>query len=65
MAALAIQGVCKHCGCTDATACPDGCFWIDEEHTVCSSKPCLDAYFAGHRRVFDRLLESLRRGWAI
>jgi hypothetical protein len=26
---------CKHCGCTDAQACPGGCWWVSPE--VCSS----------------------------
>lgn len=33
-------GTCKHCGCTDNTACnhPDygPCWWIDREHEICS-----------------------------
>jgi hypothetical protein len=31
------RGTCIVCGCTDARACPGGCFWIDEEHTLCSA----------------------------
>lgn len=31
-----ITGVCKHCGCTSARACPGGCAWVDEQQTVCS-----------------------------
>lgn len=33
-------GTCKHCGCTDNTACnhPEHgpCWWIDREHEICS-----------------------------
>lgn len=27
---------CKLCECTDNHACEHGCFWIDEEKTICS-----------------------------
>lgn len=30
-------GHCRVCGCTDAQACPDGCWWVDADETVCSS----------------------------
>lgn len=35
-----ISGVCRRCGCTDDNACPGGCAWEDEDHTICSS--CVD-----------------------
>lgn len=41
-------GTCRFCGCTDALACSGGCWWIDAEHTVCSSPPCAFRYFAEH-----------------
>lgn len=28
---------CKYCGCDDLHACKGGCFWVDENKTVCSS----------------------------
>lgn len=31
------HGVCRSCGCTDENACPGGCSWLDEEHTLCSA----------------------------
>jgi hypothetical protein len=31
------RGVCRHCGCTDKRAGPGGCYWIDQEHTICSA----------------------------
>ncbi|MFG1187802.1 MULTISPECIES: hypothetical protein [Xanthobacter] len=34
LSALGIRA-CRHCGCTDAIGCPEGCTWIAEE--VCSS----------------------------
>ncbi|QHN04393.1 hypothetical protein FTO74_14250 [Granulicella sp. WH15] len=34
-------GVCRHCGCTDESACPDGCEWVDVAHTVCSNDDCI------------------------
>lgn len=30
------HGVCRVCGCTDDHACPGGCSWSDDEHTLCS-----------------------------
>lgn len=30
------RGTCIVCGCTDARACPGGCWWVDDEHTLCS-----------------------------
>lgn len=27
--------VCRKCGCTDNNACPDGCFWVEED--LCSA----------------------------
>jgi hypothetical protein len=29
-------GVCRRCGCVDSRACPGGCSWADETHTLCS-----------------------------
>lgn len=36
----AIRGQCILCGCTDERACPDGCSWVDKDHTICSA--CAD-----------------------
>jgi len=30
-------GTCKLCGCWDAKACPGGCSWVDEDHTLCTA----------------------------
>lgn len=61
MAALVVvEGVCRFCGCTDHSACKDGCWWLDEGRTVCSSKACVDAYFKEHREIFDRLAMAIR-----
>jgi hypothetical protein len=38
-------GVCRYCGCTDDRACPGGCGWLDEMHTICSA--CLTAGAVG------------------
>jgi hypothetical protein len=32
-----IPGTCKICGCTDLTACPDGCAWTDDTRTLCTA----------------------------
>lgn len=31
------SGTCSVCGCTDGKACPEGCSWVNEEHTLCSA----------------------------
>jgi hypothetical protein len=30
-------GTCRVCGCTDDHACPEGCSWVDRDHTLCSA----------------------------
>lgn len=30
------KGVCRVCGCTEATPCPGGCAWTDETQTLCT-----------------------------
>ena len=32
-----VYGVCRKCGCTDERACPQGCAWTDETHTLCTA----------------------------
>lgn len=27
---------CRVCGCTDARACPGGCWWVEPTYTLCS-----------------------------
>lgn len=34
------MSTCKVCGCTDQQACPGGCYWVDNKHSVCST--CYD-----------------------
>lgn len=31
-----MSGQCVYCGCTDERACPGGCAWVDENHTLCT-----------------------------
>jgi hypothetical protein len=33
-------GTCRVCGCTEFEACPGGCAWADETHTLCTN--CVD-----------------------
>lgn len=40
------SGICRFCGCVDERACPGGCAWIDDEHTVCSSLACYPRWVA-------------------
>jgi hypothetical protein len=44
------EGVCRVCGCTDQAACPGGCAWVDDAHTLCSQcgKPCPTCAGRGH-----------------
>lgn len=56
------RGVCQFCGCTPARACPGGCWWINEQHTVCSSKPCVDKHFSAMTKSFAGLMSSIRAG---
>lgn len=38
------SGICMYCLCTDERACPDGCRWVNPQHTVCSTPACVDAW---------------------
>lgn len=31
------ENKCKICGCTDSCACPGGCYWVNDEKTICSA----------------------------
>lgn len=31
------KGVCRVCGCTESTPCPEGCAWMDESKTLCTA----------------------------
>lgn len=32
---------CRKCGCTDLHACPEGCYWVEEDLcSACAFKPC-------------------------
>ncbi|MEW5925968.1 MAG: hypothetical protein AB1941_00640 [Gemmatimonadota bacterium] len=46
-APLHVAALCRYCGCTDARACPDGCYWIhvdpDLAVGVCSAPACVEA----------------------
>jgi len=37
---MIVGGVCRYCLCSDQYACPQGCSWLDAEHTICSA--CLE-----------------------
>lgn len=32
-----VPGICRYCGCVDERACPGGCTWADNAHTICSA----------------------------
>jgi ParB family chromosome partitioning protein len=42
-AARTKRGTCRVCGCTDDHACPNGCFWLDQSETLCSTCGTVDA----------------------
>lgn len=52
-------GVCRYCGCTDALGCAEGCWWIDEEHTVCSARACFTKYFADAGETVGTMIGEL------
>jgi len=34
-------GHCRGCGCTEASACPEGCYWVEPDLcSVCARKFC-------------------------
>ena len=39
-------GRCRWCRCTDAAACPQGCWWVDRMQTLCSACRDVDAAWA-------------------
>lgn len=44
---LIAPGTCRHCGCTEDNACKlgngEGCWWTNNERTVCSNPSCIKA----------------------
>jgi hypothetical protein len=56
------SGVCRYCGCTDERACPEGCWWLEETHTVCTNKGCIEKHFAAAKQVIRMLRELAQTG---
>jgi len=54
-------GTCRVCGCTDDNACEQGCWWVDEEHTLCSSCGGTPADLAYALKDIARLRGKYRR----
>jgi hypothetical protein len=57
--------MCEFCGCTDMLACEDGCYWMDDTHTLCSNPCCVGlAVWTQLALGYDRLgeLVEVRRG---
>lgn len=44
MLTITRPGRCRYCRCTDLRACDEGCAWLDKEHTVCNSLPCVERF---------------------
>lgn len=67
-------GKCRECGCTEDNACPGGCYWVDEDCTLCSAcaNPAVRLFAGelldeeawavvevmGHRRFAGRISEE-------
>jgi hypothetical protein len=49
-------GRCRYCSCTEDRACDAGCWWYDEEQTVCSSETCVARFRAALAETVRRLL---------
>jgi len=49
------EGRCRVCWCTDEDACPGGCAWVDDAHTLCDSPTCVEM-----APVLDAARELLR-----
>lgn len=51
---------CRICGCTDDNACPDGCYWIEED--LCSAcADLVDQIVRTSVPVYDVLLERAKQ----
>lgn len=46
------SGRCRYCRCTDARACEDGCWWVDAEQTVCSTRTCVERFQSRVRELY-------------
>jgi hypothetical protein len=58
------RGVCEYCGCTDTRGCTPACFWIDDDHTVCSAPPCVGRHFGRFASQVQRLVKLIQAGGA-
>lgn len=55
------RGTCQYCGCTEERSCPEDCWWIDAQETVCSATPCVGRFFAAQAANVRRILHVVRR----
>jgi len=53
-------GTCRVCGCTDDHACPEGCSWVDRDHTLCSACEGTTADVVYHLRYIEHLMRGSR-----
>jgi hypothetical protein len=45
---------CRECGCTNLSACPGGCWWVDDD--LCSSCQAAVDVETGDSRTLDELV---------
>jgi hypothetical protein len=48
------EPTCRICGCTEFRACPEGCYWADEDMTLCSECYWIVDLLDRDFDVFDR-----------
>ncbi len=58
-------GVCRVCLCTDQEACPEGCEWTDESHSLCSACEGLSESEEAARRAEAMIDLSMRLNDAV
>jgi hypothetical protein len=59
------DAVCLGCGCTDSTACPGGCYWLEVDYETgygwCSARrSSRSAAIARNRTIRDRARRRYR-----
>jgi hypothetical protein len=49
-------GFCKVCGCTDFDPCEKNCYWVDDEHDLCSN--CSDYKYKITKQIYKLTAKS-------
>lgn len=67
--ATVAPGVCRHCGCTEASPCAlcrlahDGASFVDREQLCCAAPPCVKAEAARVASAKAAAPRKSYRGW--